>query len=64
MSTTSTKTHIFIGDIHGRDSWKKIVEKGSWKIHNVRYTKGAGPKPTLQKTLHEFLKMEITQSIE
>ena len=29
MNTTSTKTHIFIGDIHGRDSWKKIVEQES-----------------------------------
>ncbi len=47
-----------------RDTVEMIHEKGSWKIHNVRYTKGAGPQPTLQKTLHEFLKMEITQSIE
>jgi hypothetical protein len=29
MNTTSTKTHIFIGDIHGRDSWQKIVEQES-----------------------------------
>ncbi len=47
-----------------KDTVEMIHEKGSWRIHNVRYAKGAGSQPTLQKTLREFLKMEITQFTE
>ncbi|MFN5888994.1 MAG: DUF3828 domain-containing protein [Bacteroidota bacterium] len=47
-----------------RDTLEMIQENGDWKIHDVRYTKGAGSQPTLKKTLLEFLKMGNTQLIE
>ncbi len=47
-----------------RDTVEMVQDQGEWKIRDIRYTKGSGAQPTLQKTLLEFLKLEITQSIE